>query len=159
MLYATLKVVLTSVLVVAVSEAGKRNTFLAAILASLPLVSVLAMIWLYVDTRDVEKVASLASGIFWLVLPSLVLFVTLPPSPAREATIRALWGSRLGVARMFSRAIADYPEIAPLLLPGGTPNARALAAGTITITTSALLSCAAEDAIVRTFEGFARAAS
>jgi hypothetical protein len=78
MLYATLKVLLTSVLVVAVSEAGKRNTFLAAILASLPLVSVLAMIWLYVDTRDVEKIASLASGIFWLVLPSLVLFVTLP---------------------------------------------------------------------------------
>ena len=78
MLYATLKVLLTSVLVVAVSEAGKRNTFLAAVLASLPLVSVLAMIWLYVDTRDVEKIASLASGIFWLVLPSLVLFVTLP---------------------------------------------------------------------------------
>ena len=78
MFYATLKVLLTSVLVVAVSEAGKRNTFLAAILASLPLVSVLAMVWLYVDTRDVEKVANLASGIFWLVLPSLVLFVTLP---------------------------------------------------------------------------------
>ena len=78
MLYATLKVLLTSVLVVAVSEAGKRNSFLAAMLASLPLVSVLAMVWLYVDTRDVEKIASLASGIFWLVLPSLVLFVTLP---------------------------------------------------------------------------------
>jgi hypothetical protein len=36
------------------------------------------MIWLYVDTRDVDKVASLASGIFWLVLPSLALFISLP---------------------------------------------------------------------------------
>jgi hypothetical protein len=36
------------------------------------------MIWLYIDTRDVEKIAGLATGIFWLVLPSLVLFVTLP---------------------------------------------------------------------------------
>jgi hypothetical protein len=78
MLYATLKVLLTSLLVVAVSEAGKRSSLLGAILASIPLVSVLAMIWLYIDTRDVEKVAGLAAGIFWLVLSSLVLFVTLP---------------------------------------------------------------------------------
>ncbi|MGV1013395.1 MAG: DUF3147 family protein [Methyloceanibacter sp.] len=78
MLYATLKVLLTSVLVVAVSETAKRSSLLGAILASIPLVSVLAMIWLYIDTRDVEKIATLATGIFWLVLPSLVLFVTLP---------------------------------------------------------------------------------
>jgi hypothetical protein len=51
---------------------------MGAVLASIPLVSVIAMIWLYVDTRDVDKVARLATGIFWLVLPSLVLFVTLP---------------------------------------------------------------------------------
>ncbi|MBM3543879.1 MAG: DUF3147 family protein [Alphaproteobacteria bacterium] len=78
MLYATLKVLLTSVLVVAVSETAKRSSLLGAILASIPLVSVLAMIWLYIDTRDVEKIANLATGIFWLVLPSLVLFVILP---------------------------------------------------------------------------------
>jgi hypothetical protein len=78
MLYAILKVLLTSVLIVAVSETAKRSTLIGAVLASIPLVSVLAMIWLYVDTRDVEKVASLATGIFWLVLPSLILFVTLP---------------------------------------------------------------------------------
>lgn len=78
MLYATLKVLLTSVLVVAVSEAAKRSALFGAVIASIPLVSVLAMIWLYVDTGDVEKVARLAAGIFWLVLPSLVLFVTLP---------------------------------------------------------------------------------
>ena len=78
MLYATIKVLLTSVLVVAVSEAAKRSSLFGALIASIPLTSVLAMIWLYVDTRDAEAVARLASGIFWLVLPSLVLFVSLP---------------------------------------------------------------------------------
>jgi hypothetical protein len=78
MLYATFKVLLTSVLVVAVSEAAKRSALFGAVIASIPLVSVLAMIWLYVDTGDAEKVARLAAGIFWLVLPSLVLFVALP---------------------------------------------------------------------------------
>jgi len=78
MLYATLKVLVTSVLVVAVSEVAKRSTLFGAILASIPLTSVLAMIWLYIDTGDAEKVARLAAGIFWLVLPSLVLFVSLP---------------------------------------------------------------------------------
>lgn len=78
MLQNLIKVIITSVLVVAVSEAGKRSTLLGAILASLPLTSVLAMAWLYYDTRDAEKVAALASSIFWLVLPSLVLFIALP---------------------------------------------------------------------------------
>ena len=36
------------------------------------------MIWLYVDTKDVDRVAGLASSIFWLVLPSLALFIALP---------------------------------------------------------------------------------
>lgn len=78
MLYVTLKVLLTSVLVVAVSEAAKRSVLFGAVLASIPLVSVLAMIWLYTDTGDTEKIARLATGIFWLVLPSLVLFLSLP---------------------------------------------------------------------------------
>ena len=46
--------------------------------ASLPLVSFLAMIWLYHDTRDTHKIAALSTSIFWLVLPSLVLFLALP---------------------------------------------------------------------------------
>ncbi len=78
MLQTIIKIALTSVLVVAVAEAGKRSVVLGAILASLPLTSLLAMIWLFAETGDTEKVASLATGIFWLVLPSLILFVTLP---------------------------------------------------------------------------------
>lgn len=65
-------------LIVLISEIAKRSTLAGAILASVPLVSVLAMLWLYVETKDVNKVSSLASSVFWLVLPSLALFVSLP---------------------------------------------------------------------------------
>ncbi|MFH1817416.1 MAG: DUF3147 family protein [Pseudomonadota bacterium] len=73
-----LKIGLSALILVAVAEVAKRSTFWAAALASLPLTSLLAFVWLYLDTGDVQKVAALAGGIFWLVLPSLLLFVLLP---------------------------------------------------------------------------------
>jgi hypothetical protein len=72
------KIVVTALLVVAISEVSKRSSFVGALLASIPIVSVLAMIWLYTDTRDVAQVAALSRSVFWLVLPSLVLFLLLP---------------------------------------------------------------------------------
>jgi hypothetical protein len=72
------KIAVTVVLVVAISEISRRSTLLGGILASVPLVSVLAMMWLYVDTHDTTRIASLAQSIFWLVLASLPLFVVLP---------------------------------------------------------------------------------
>lgn len=78
MLQIAIKVLITSVLVVAISEASKRSVLLGAILASVPLTSILAMSWLYAETRDAERVANLTTGIFWLVLPSLVLFLVFP---------------------------------------------------------------------------------
>ena len=47
-------------------------------MASSPLVSLLSFLWLYYETKDLEKVISLSKSIFWLVLPSLVLFIALP---------------------------------------------------------------------------------
>lgn len=78
MLEYAAKVLATSILVVAASEAAKRSTLAGAIIASLPLTSLLAMIWLWADTRDAEKVAAFATGVFWLVLPSLALFLVVP---------------------------------------------------------------------------------
>lgn len=72
------KIGITTGLIVAISEIAKRNTLAGAVLASVPLVSILAMLWLYVDTGDVTRVSDLATNVFWLVLPSLVLFVSLP---------------------------------------------------------------------------------
>ena len=78
MLYYSIKILLSSLILVAVSEIAKRSSLLGALLASLPLTSLLAFVWLYLDTGDVQKVASLSSDIFWLVLPSLALFLVLP---------------------------------------------------------------------------------
>lgn len=78
MIEQIVKVLLTSVLVVSASETAKRSVVAGAVLASLPLTSLLAMIWLYADTRDAEKVAALASSIFWLILPSLTLLLVFP---------------------------------------------------------------------------------
>ncbi len=76
--YYLIKIVITTILIVAISEISKRSTLFGAILASVPLVSVLAMIWLYQDTKDISKISELSIGVFWLVLPSLALFVSLP---------------------------------------------------------------------------------
>ena len=78
MAYYLTKLLITSVLVVAISEVAKRSSLLGAVLASIPLTSVLGIVWLYIDTRSVEKVAGLATGVFWLVIPSLLLFIALP---------------------------------------------------------------------------------
>ena len=78
MVYYITKILITTILVVFISEVAKRSTFMGSLLASLPLTSYLAMIWLYVDTANVEKVAGLSTGIFWLVIPSLSLFLLLP---------------------------------------------------------------------------------
>ena len=78
MLATFVKIAVTAILVVAISEVAKRSTLLGAVLASIPVTSVLAIIWLYADTGDAARVADLTAGIFWLVLPSLVLFIALP---------------------------------------------------------------------------------
>lgn len=73
-----LKILLTAALVVAISEIAKRNTFWGAAVASLPLTSVLAFVWLYLDTQDSQRVAELSHSILWLVIRSLTLFMVLP---------------------------------------------------------------------------------
>jgi hypothetical protein len=69
-----IKVVLTAILIVAISEVGKRSSFFGAILASIPLTSLLALTWLYLDTKSAEKPAQMSMDIFWAVIPSLVFF-------------------------------------------------------------------------------------
>jgi len=85
MWHYAVKVALTVIIVVAVTELAKRGSAWSALLASLPLTSLLAFVWLYLDTHDAGRVAELSHGIFWLVLPSLILFIALP------ALLRAGW--------------------------------------------------------------------
>ena len=78
MLQAIIKYAVSALLVVVISEAGKRSALVGAIVASLPVVSILALIWLYAETKNAGQVARLSYGVFWLVLPSLLLFILLP---------------------------------------------------------------------------------
>jgi perosamine synthetase len=86
------------------------------------------------------------------------LFVTLPASPCSEATIRRLWASRLGINKLFSRAIVDYPHLQPWLYGTETPHARALAATTLTLSTHKDFDPAAEAATVMRLRDLAQSA-
>jgi len=97
-----IKVAVTAVVVVAVAEIAKRSPIWAALLASLPLTSLLAFVWLYVDTAESERVAELSQNILWLVLPSLVLFVTLP------LMLRAGWGFWTSLASSCAATAGAY---------------------------------------------------
>ena len=77
MAYLVLKFLITSIIIVAVSEIAKQSSFYGLILASIPLVSLLAITWLYLDTKDVSRVIDLSNGILWLVIPSLTFFIML----------------------------------------------------------------------------------
>jgi len=78
MIYYLIKVLLSSVTIVAISEISKRSTTIGSILASIPLVSLLAFVWMYIETKDTVKIAQLSQGIFWLVIPSLLFFILFP---------------------------------------------------------------------------------
>jgi hypothetical protein len=104
-----LKIGLSALILVAIAEVAKRSTFWAAALASLPLTSLLAFVWLYLDTGDVQKVAALAGGIFWLVLPSLLLFVLLP------ILLRSGWGFWLSLAVSSAATALAYAAMIKLL--------------------------------------------
>ncbi len=78
MLYLAVKAVISAILIVIISEAAKRSPALGALIASLPLVSVLGMVWLWRDTQDTARLADHAQATFWYVLPSLPMFLLIP---------------------------------------------------------------------------------
>jgi len=77
MIRYTLKLLISAVIIVVVSEISKRSSLLGGLIASLPLTSMLAILWLYIDTRDAEKVFALSTNILWFVIPSLIFFISL----------------------------------------------------------------------------------
>jgi len=73
-----IKIILSALLIGGISEIARRNSTIAALLASLPLISLLSMIWLYHDTHDIARISQFSWSVFWYVLPSLILFILLP---------------------------------------------------------------------------------
>lgn len=72
-----MKTVVSALIIAAVATISKRIPTLGAIIASLPITSMIAIIWLYRDTKDVGKVIDLSISIFWVVVPSVVFFIVL----------------------------------------------------------------------------------
>lgn len=78
MVFYILKLVITALLIVLISEIGKRYSLAGALLAAIPLVSILAMIWMYIDTQSSQNAVEFSQRIVWLIAPSMTLFITFP---------------------------------------------------------------------------------
>ena len=72
------KYLITAGVVVLISEVAKRSDRLGGLIAALPLVTVLALIWLYVENQSSEKISNHAYYTFWYVLPTLPMFLIFP---------------------------------------------------------------------------------
>jgi uncharacterized membrane protein (GlpM family) len=72
------KYLLTAAVVMLVSEFAKRSDRLGGLVAALPLVTVLTLIWLHVERQPADKIANHASYTFWYVLPTLPMFLVFP---------------------------------------------------------------------------------
>jgi hypothetical protein len=78
MLYLFVKASLSGIIIAAASEVARRYAGFGALIASLPLVSLLGIIWLWRDTKDPDRIADHAFATFWFVLPSLPMFLLVP---------------------------------------------------------------------------------
>ena len=97
MQYLIFKYLITAGLVVAVSEFAKRSDKLGGLIAALPLVTVLTLIWLYVENQPTTKIANHAYYTFWYVIPTLPMFLLFP-------YLLPKWGfwPTLGVCALFT---------------------------------------------------------
>jgi hypothetical protein len=102
MTYLLLKALLSGALVAAASEVARRWPGIGGLIVSLPLVSLLAFLWLWRDTGDSERVAQLAQSAFWFLLPSMPMFLALP------AMLRAGWGFWPSLAAAIALTLALY---------------------------------------------------
>jgi hypothetical protein len=109
MLYYVLKVGVSAFVIVAITEIAKRSTGFAALLAAIPLTSLLAFMWMHFEGAESARIAELSSQIFWLVLPSLILFLLLP------LLLRQGLGFWMSLALSVAATAVCYLAILPVL--------------------------------------------
>lgn len=78
MTFLIIKLLTTAAIIAVVSEIAKRTDRLGALIASLPFVIILTMIWMYFEKQSLEKIANLANYSFWFVIPTLPMLLTIP---------------------------------------------------------------------------------
>ena len=106
MIYLLVKAAVSGVIIAVASEVARRWPGMGALIVSLPLVSVLAMIWLWRDTHDPVRLATHAEATFWFVLPSLPMFLLIP------LMIRQGFGFWLALAAGCCLTIVLYSAVA-----------------------------------------------
>ncbi len=99
--YLIIKYFITAGLVVLVSELAKRSDKLGGVIAALPLVTVLALIWLYMEDQPASKIANHAYYTFWYVLPTLPMFLIFPYLLSKWGFVLSLFASVLFTALVF----------------------------------------------------------
>ena len=109
MLYYAIKIIVSALIIVIISEVAKRSSGFAALIASLPLTSLLAFVWLHFEGSQPAQIAQLSGQIFWLVLPSLVLFLLLP------VLLKQGWGFWLSLSLSSAATALCYFALMPLL--------------------------------------------
>ena len=78
MLYFVMKAFITAIVVVVVAEIAKRSSLLAGLIVSIPLTTFLAFIWLYWETKNIQKIIDLSNATLLMIIPSLTFFIFLP---------------------------------------------------------------------------------
>jgi hypothetical protein len=113
MTYLVTKALISAAIIVITSEIAKRSTAFGALVAALPLVSVLAIIWLWRDTGDAERIADFTQTTLWYVLPSLPMYLLVP------AMLRHGWGFWPALAAGIGLTVVLYVITAALLARAG----------------------------------------
>lgn len=104
------KYLVTAALVVLISELAKRNDQLGAAVAALPVVTVLTLVWLYLEKQPQEKLSNHAAYTFWYVLPTLPMFLIFPwLLPCFGFWLTLLWSALITMACFAALAMAARP--------------------------------------------------
>ena len=77
-MFEVIKIILSAIIIFIASEVAKKSIILGSIIVSLPLMSLLTISWLQIETKDTQSIISLSYNIFWLTLLSLSFFILFP---------------------------------------------------------------------------------
>jgi len=101
------KYLITAFIIVFVSEIAKRSDKLGSLISSLPLVTILVMIWLYIENQSIEKIANHAYYTFWYVIPTMPMFLIIPYLLSREYSFAIALGVSI-VVTFFCFIVTAY---------------------------------------------------
>ncbi len=97
MAYIIFKTLITAIVITAASELSKRYSFVSSLLAALPITSIMIFLWIYIEQKDLQKIATMSSEILILVIPSLAFFLIFPILVKKGFGFYSAFGIDMGV--------------------------------------------------------------